>query len=239
VVWSWDIVDHIPVSETDVQWRGAGAGCPVGTCYDPYHWNSIEATPTGYILSFRHLDAIYNIDKASGNIVWKLGGSTRPESLSIMNDPVFSGGSHFGGQHDARVRGDGTLTLFDNGTNLGRPPRAVRYQISTAAKTATLVEQLSDPALVSNSICCGSARKLPGGNWVFGWGGTNFVTETTSSGARVFLLQLTSSPFVYRAIPVPFGQLDRATLRADMDANPSLGVSAAASIPPPPPDAIP
>jgi sialidase-1 len=239
VVWSWDVIDHIPVSETDVQWRGATAGCPVGTCYDPYHWNSIEETATGYILSFRHLDAIYNIDKATGNITWKLGGSTRAESLSIVNDPVFSGGSHFGGQHDARVLADGTVTLHDNGSGLGRAPRAVRYQISTAAKTATLVEQLSDPALVSNSICCGSARKLPGGNWVFGWGGTNFVTEMTSSGVRVFLLQLTSSPFVYRAIPVPFGQLDRATLRADMDANPSLGVAAAASIPPPPPNAIP
>ena len=78
VVWSWDTADHIPVAETDPQWRSA----PALGALDPYHWNSIEATATGFIVSFRHLDAVYNIDKATGDIVWKLGGSTTPESMS-------------------------------------------------------------------------------------------------------------------------------------------------------------
>jgi hypothetical protein len=43
------------------------------------------------------------------------------------------------------------------------------------------------------------------------------VSELTSSGSRVFLLQFTSGT-LYRAVPVPFGVLDRAALRAGMDA---------------------
>ncbi|HEY7107548.1 MAG TPA: aryl-sulfate sulfotransferase [Acidimicrobiia bacterium] len=213
VVWSWDVGDHIPVSETDPQWRAPN----VAGLYDAYHFNSVEAAGTGFVLSFRHLDAVYDVDPASGNIVWKLGGSPRPESLTILDDPVFDGGSHLGGQHDARVLADGTVTLHDNGTGLGRPPRGVRYQIDTGAHTATWLEQSGDGDLVASVGCCGSARRLTGGDWVFGWGGTNTVTERTSGGQRVFLMQFVGAN-VYRATPVLPGVLDRATLRAGMDA---------------------
>jgi hypothetical protein len=212
VVWSWDAMDHIPVSETDPQWRNQVSN----GSYDAYHWNSIEPTGTGFILSFRHLDAVFNIDQSTGNILWKLGGSPHPgESLTVQNDPFTSGGV-FGGQHDARLLTDGTVTIHDNGTFLNRPPRAVRYQIDTTAHTATLLEQLSDP-LITSSGCCGSARKLSGRNWVMGWGGTQTATEATPGGTRVLLLQFAGG-VMYRTIPVPVGQLDRAALRAGMDA---------------------
>ncbi len=107
VVWSWDAAADIPPGEMDPQWYSqyiTGGSAP----YDVYHWNSVDYTGTGFLLSFRHLDAVYDIDQASGNILWKLGGSARPESLTVLNDPVFAGGSHFGGQHDARLNPDGT-----------------------------------------------------------------------------------------------------------------------------------
>lgn len=212
VVWSWDTADHISVAQTDPQWRNAtflGA-------YDAYHWNSIEATNTGFMVSFRHLDAVYTIDKTTGDITWKLGGSTTPQSLSIQNDPVFTDGSHFGGQHDARLLSDGTVTLFDDGTGLDRAPRAVRYQIDTGSQTATMLEQQTDPIAPSSGFG-GSARRLDGGDWVVGWGGTNSVSEITNTGSRVFLMQFVGGT-IYRAVPVPSGVLDRAALRAGMDA---------------------
>src|SRR6266511_150679 len=238
VVWSWDTMAHIPVSESDPQWQSA---CATG---DAYHWNSIEPTSDGFILSFRHLDAIYRIKKDlgqldDGTIEWKLGGSARPESLTVQQDPVFDTpvSSHFGGQHDARLLDDGTVTLHDNGSNLGRPPRAVRYQIDTSSKTATLIEQLSDP-LMPSSNCCGDARKLlPGGNWVMGWGGSGgdnrVVTEMTADGSRVFLLQFPNG-VLYRGTPVPFGQLQRDDLHAGMDAQfgtPPVGTTSAGARP--------
>ena len=66
-----------------------------------------------------------------------------------MNDPEFTTGSGFGGQHDARVLSDGSVTIFDNGFHsdpvLRHPPRAVRYAIDRGAGTATLLEQINDP----------------------------------------------------------------------------------------------
>ena len=213
VVWSWDAMDHIPIAETDPQWRNVVSN----GSYDAYHWNSIDPTGTGFILSFRHLDAVYNVDQTTGNVVWKLGGSPRPESLAIQNDGVFTSGSGFGGQHDARLLSDGTVTVHDDGTGRSRPPRAVHYQIDTTAHTASLLDQLSDP-LVPASPCCGSARELPGGNWVMGWGGTNTATEMAPDGTREFLLQVASGIGLYRVIPISPGVLDRGALRAGMDA---------------------
>jgi hypothetical protein len=206
-------MDHIPISETDPQWRNQ----VVNGNYDAYHWNSIEPTATGFILSFRHLNAIYDIDQVTGSIVWKLGGSARAESLAIQNDGVFTGGGGFAGQHDARLLSDGTVTLYDDGTGQSRPPRAVRYQVDTTARTATWLNELSDP-LIPGSNCCGSAREVAGGNWVVGWGGTNTATEMTPGGTREFVLQFPSGTYMYRTIPVPIGQLGRAALRAGMDA---------------------
>jgi hypothetical protein len=214
LVWSWDTADHIPVTSMDPQWRTqyvTDATAP----YDVFHWNSIEPTGSGFIVSYRHLDAVYEIDQTSDDIVWKLGGSAQAESVTVVDDPVFTGGSHFGGQHDARLLGDGTLTLFDDGSNLGRAPRAVRYDIDENAHTATLVESVADPD-ISASFCCGSARRMGTDDWVIGWGGTATGSENVG-GTRHFSISFPGL-FLYRLTPVPFGVLDRDALRAGMDA---------------------
>jgi hypothetical protein len=211
LVWHWSAMDHIPVSETDPLWwpQYIKSLFPA----DPYHMNSVEPNGDGFVISCRHLDAVFRIDKASGNIVWKLSGTPRPESLTFNGDTY----GNFGGQHDARVLPDGTLTLHDNGTLRGRAPRAVRYSINTAARTSTLLEMVADPD-VPASGCCGSARKMPGGNWVMSWGMNPVVTELTPSGARVFRMTFKEPYFSYRAEPVPFGVLSRAALGSGMDA---------------------
>ena len=212
LVWSWDTYDHIPVTETQPEWGGNRGA------FDLYHFNSIGADGSGrVIISYRHLNALYDVDKTTGQIVYKLGGSTRPESLTVVNDPLMTG-SGFGGQHDARILSDGTLSVHDNGSGKNRPPRAARYQIdlTSTPHKATLVEQVTD-ANVPSSFCCGSARRLPGGNWVMSWGGTPVAAELTPAGTRVFSLTFEAN-FSYRAVPIPFGQLSRSALRAGMDA---------------------
>jgi hypothetical protein len=77
-----------------------------------------------------------------------------------------------------------------------------------------LVEDVRDFD-VPSSICCGSARRLPGGNWVTGWGGTDTITENGPDDTRVFRLR---TPFVYRGIPLLPGQFTAAEFRAGMDA---------------------
>jgi hypothetical protein len=92
----------------------------------------------------------------------------------------------------------------------------VRYQIDTTAKTATLIEEVTD-AQSGLSGCCGSARKLPTGNWVMSWGGRPIVTELAPDGERQFRITL-GSVFSYRAHPLPPGIVSRQALRAGMDA---------------------
>ena len=229
VAWSWDTLDHIPVTETTAHWRADSAN--QHSPYDPFHYNSVESTGDGFIISFRHLDAVYKIDRASGAIVWKLGGTQRNESLTVTGDPVFDAGGSFSGQHDARLLPGGAVNLHDNGSGQGRPPRAVTYQIDTTDHTATLLRDLRDP-LVTTSACCGSARVLPTGNYVMGWGGSRTLTEMTPAGNRVFLLQLQSGTF-YRALPTPPGVLSASALRAGMDAQygPNVDISPSSGAP--------
>ena len=52
-----------------------------------------------YLLSFRHLDAVYEISRKTGKIACKLGGTPTSRSLKILNDP--QGSYPFAGQHDA------------------------------------------------------------------------------------------------------------------------------------------
>jgi arylsulfotransferase ASST len=143
LVWDWKSQDHISLAETpEHRWRWA-VSHPTPQGYDILHWNSIEPAGNSVIASFRHLDAVYKIRQSTGKIVWKLGGTTTPRSLAVKGDPrAYT----FGAQHDARLLGDGTLTVFDNRTNLTRKtPRAVRFRIDRQPGTATLLQSISDP----------------------------------------------------------------------------------------------
>lgn len=216
LVWSWDAAAHIPITEVQPEWFPE---CRAG---DPYHFNSIDPQGTNAVVSFRHLDAVYEINMPTNNIVWKLGGSTRPDgtSLTVLNDPEFASSGGFGGQHDARVLSDGTVSLYDDQSRHTGAPRGVRYQISppssSATGTATLVEQITDSA-ITNSPYTGGARKLAGGNWVIAWGGTAYVGEYTPQGTRVFWLGFDNPRFSYRAYPVQSGQLSDAQLTSGMN----------------------
>jgi hypothetical protein len=211
VVWNWRPEEHIPITETSPKWRADRD--PLLGLRDPWHWNSVEWTGDGFILSFRHLDAVYKVDYATRQVAWKLGGSARPESLEVIGDPVFDAGGSISGQHDARLSGT-TLTLFDNGSIVGRAPRSVSYRLDEAAGTATLLDAVTDP-IAPTSSCCGSTRLLPGGNFVTGWGGSSYISENEPDGTRVFLL---NAGFVYRGVPVPDGLYTPDQLRAGMDA---------------------
>ncbi len=212
VVWSWKSEDHIDLAETGRWWDRTDLDPDP---YDVVHWNSAEPVGKKFmILSFRHLDAVYEINRKTGDIVWKLGGTPTPESLDVRNDPL--GDYPLGGQHDARIQPDGTITVHDNGTGLGRPPRAVRYRIDPAKGTARLVQSIEEPE-VPSSFCCGSARRIDGGDWLIGWGGVGLIGGYDAAGDRLFDLQLDVG-FSYRANPVADGLVTSRDLRKAMDA---------------------
>jgi len=221
-VWVWNSKNHIPLSES-LWWQTVirvQGNRPSGERrYDAVHINSMEPDGNGIIVSARYLDAVFRIDRTTKRITWKLGGTKRPESLTIKGDPL--GKRPLGGNHDARLYGDHTLTVYDNGAagqpNPDRPPRAVRYRIDTKTHTATLLESLREPA-VHRSGWGGGARKLPHGNWVVNWGATNLMTERTPANKHVIEIDFGGDKWGYRAFPIPHGRVSAQQLRQGMDA---------------------
>ncbi|MEA2308287.1 MAG: hypothetical protein QOI65_573 [Thermoleophilaceae bacterium] len=209
VVWSWSSKDHIKPSETQRLYsRILPDGTPV---YDVFHLNSVAPDGNGYVISARHANAVYRIDRATGDVDWKLGGTKRPESLKPVGDPLSP---TFGAQHDARVLPDGTITVFDNRSDIG-PPRGVRFEIDRKAGTARWLGQVTDPkAPVSGSE--GSARRLPDGHWAVSWGGTPVMSELTRGNELVWRLKF-RTVINYRMTPIPAGTLNPSRLRRAMN----------------------
>ena len=184
---------------------------------DAYHLNSVEPDGDGYVLSFRHLDAVYRIDRETGDIDWKLGGVHRAESLAVIDDPL-SLLSTFGGQHDARILPDGTLTVFDDGTLRRSAHPAPSGSRSTrppvprpCSKTSEIPPRPRPPAAARPADCragTGSHR------------GAQILTSlsSTANGDRVFTLTFTQNFASYRANPLLPGVVSREALRAGMDA---------------------
>jgi Arylsulfotransferase (ASST) len=216
---TWNSQGHLSPSES-LDWWSALFQYPgqsqLGMVWDWQHINSVAPDGSGYFLvSMRHTNAVYLIRRSDGSVVWKLGGSTTPQSLKIIGDPDAA--NDFGGQHDARVLPDGTISVHDNGTGQNRPPRVLRFRIDTQARTATLLSVITDPDIKA-SPCCGSARLLPGGDWVVDWGGTGRVEELTASSQPVWRVDFAAPLFSYRAVPILPGRLSDSALIAGMDA---------------------
>ena len=132
--------------------RCPGAWCSAidraTTAYDPYHINSIEPDGNDVLMSFRHLNAVYSVRKSNGSVEWKIGGVTRPESLTVLNDPVFTARRRIPRRSTTRgtcPTAPSRCTTTASAPRPRRPPRAVRYALDLNARTATLVEQKNDP----------------------------------------------------------------------------------------------
>jgi hypothetical protein len=217
VVWRWTSRGRIKLGETGRWWPNILANAKPGPggvpTYDPVHINSVD--PRGrdeLVVSMRHTDGIYGVDRHTGRILWKLGGTETPKSLRVLGDPAHR---LFGGQHDARIQTDGTLSVFDNSKDRPRLPRVVSYRLDTEEGTATYLGQLTDPE-VTYSHCCGSARLLPGGGWLVSWGDNPLVTAFDEKGRIAFRLHMAAPSF--RAVPVPEGAATPADLERGMEA---------------------
>ncbi|MBK7935713.1 MAG: aryl-sulfate sulfotransferase [Lewinellaceae bacterium] len=120
LIFQWNSNDHIHPSKAYLFYGYNPAN------FDYCHGNSVTEDSDGHLLiSFRHLNAVYKINRFTGQIIWELGGKT--SSFSFPNDPGFSG------QHDARRLPNGNIALFDN-ANMAAPPkrsRAVEYSLDT------------------------------------------------------------------------------------------------------------
>lgn len=175
VVFQWRSWDHIRITETYAPLTGIAL--------DPVHINAVELDYDGNLLiSSRHLSEITKISRATGAIIWRLGGLQN--SFKFIGEHEENAPTYFSYQHDIRRLPNGNITLYDNGNQHNpRYSRAVEYKLDEDNMTATLVwEYRNNPDIFGETM--GSAQRLPNGNTIIGWGGvtSNFyrtVTEVT------------------------------------------------------------
>lgn len=197
VVWRWNALDHFSVLDAteDVDLRS--------NSFRPFHINSMTLAPDGnLVISCRHMDELTKINRSTGQIMWRMGGSKcRNNQFTFLGDTVnnFFGFSH---QHDPQFLSNGNLLLFDNG-NL-KPTqfsRAVEYEIDETNRRVRKVWEYIHPGNEMNPAglfvpAMGSVQRLPNGNTLIGWGGTQgangniiVLTEVQSNGSIALEIQ--------------------------------------------------
>ena len=178
VLFEWHSADHVSELESFLP-MAKGPTEP----YDYFHANSIDVAADGsLLLSARHTWAVYKIDRGSGAILWRLGGS--------RSDFRLGPGVRFAWQHDARWQPDGTMTIFDDGAD-GPPPqfeaasRGILLDLDMQTMNATLLREWVHPAGVLSSSQ-GSFRILPNGDGFLGWGNVARFSEFNQGGQILF-----------------------------------------------------
>jgi hypothetical protein len=193
VRWEWHSLDHIGASESEVQ-------VPKDTAlWDYFHLNSIDPEPDGNILiSARSTWAGYQLQGATGRILWRLGGNRS----SFKMGP----GTSMAWQHDGRVLPDGELTFFDDGSNppIHRQSRGLRIELDSGAREARLasVYTHSSPPLLAASQ--GNMQTLPDGNAVVGYGGVPAISEYSPGGSLLLDAHQPYDMSFYRAFRFPW-----------------------------------
>ncbi|KAK5168356.1 uncharacterized protein LTR77_006926 [Saxophila tyrrhenica] len=157
--------------------------------WDILHLNSVDKAPDGdYVISSRHMNAIYKISHVDGHIVWRLGGK---KSDFEFVDPA----AKFSRQHHVRVRSQNEthmiLSVFDNA--MGDHSPAVEHPTNDISRGLILALKTTPPMTVellahydhpqggiTNSR--GSTQILPSGNIFMGWTYSSRQSEHTPDG---------------------------------------------------------
>ncbi len=213
LVWSWRATEHVDPVEESIEPAVNSIGD--ASVVDVFHCNSIEVDSNGnLLLSSRHANALFYIDRATGTVLWKIGGSVYNKDgathIQIVDDPEVA----FNMQHDARFLPNGDITVFDDHGATAGSARGVEYAVNHQANVATMAFQYLGSG---QSQYEGSFRRYADGESVISWGfvanDPRILTEINAAGQDVFDVAF-DGEVSYRAVKVPLSQLDVGMLRA-------------------------
>ena len=176
VMYEWTSIDHVGLGESYAHAATSSTGYP----FDFFHINSLNLDADGsFLISARNTWTVYDLNGASGQIIWRLGG----KKSNFKAGP----GTRTAWQHDPRELPDGLISLFDNGSSPTVHPqsRGIVLSLNGQTGTATLVaEFVHTPALVVESQ--GNVQALGNGDWFLGWGQEPDFSEFSPTGALLF-----------------------------------------------------
>ena len=208
----WRSLEHVPVRES---YR------PLADPFDYLHLNSIDVAPDGNLLvSGRHTWCIYKLDRASGRVIWRLGGK--------RSDFELPAEARFRWQHDAKQPADRLLTVFDNGydgvTRTESQSRGVTLELDEGRRVVRLRRAFYRPSGVSASSM-GNVQILPDGHVLVGWGSQPYLNEFAPDGTVVADIRLASGQQSYRSFRLPWTGRPRHPPALRATRHPSRGTS--------------
>lgn len=206
VIFEWNSIDYVPLSASYVRpgdSEVAGNGTTEVSAWDYFHINSVDKSSMAghYLISARHVSAVYCIDGNNGSIIWTL-------SYGAENNTFEFSDFNFTFQHDARFVSENDthtiISLFNNGSNdfnrSATQSSGMVISLDLVANTATLVNRTFGPR--PGGILAGSQSNyqlLETGGTFIGWGSVPAVSETNAAGEYVFFAEFGSHVYNYRA----------------------------------------
>lgn len=189
VIWQWEGSAFPEMYTASIEYNDFTS---TSTPQDYMHLNSMYIDPkdNNLICSFRHLNQVMKINRTTGEIIWRLGGTN--SDFALTEDQKFLR------QHYAHLLSDNkTMILLDNGDATERPySRVVELELDETNKTITSSTTYKIP---DNFIqYTGSVEK--NGDTYFIGGGTGLYTLEVNYKTNEVLMRLTHSASSYRAI---------------------------------------
>jgi Arylsulfotransferase (ASST) len=192
VLFEWHSLDHVALQESYWEPKADQVGA-----YDYFHINSVDVYDGDHLLvSGRRTSTVYKVDRASGEVVWRLGGK--------KGDFEMGRGARTDYQHDARYHSGGIITIFDNNrVDAGEQSRGVVIHIDEDAMRATLVREYAHPGKMFSDTQ-GNVQVLAGGDVFVGWGSEPFFSEFSRDGRLLFDARFAPELESYRAFRFPW-----------------------------------
>ena len=143
-----------------------------------FHINSIEIDADhNIIFCCRHTNEITKIDRFTGEIIWRWGGSQNMFTTTSEN-------AFFSYQHEPRRLENGNILVFDNANTTNQISRSIEYSMNEEEFTFEIEWQYVHPESLFGASMGGNQR-LPNGNTFIYWGNVGLdnygarVTEVT------------------------------------------------------------
>jgi hypothetical protein len=199
LLFQWDSLDHVPLNDSYTE-PPKEASSPL----DHFHVNSVEEDrDRNLLISARNTSAAYKVDRATGKVIWTLGG----KHSSFKMRP----GTTFSFQHDVRIHSgdDRLVTLFDNG---GGPPRlssesrGLTLKLDLTHMTATRVAEQRQPSQLPADYE-GNHQRLANDGAFIGWGQQPYFTELDPTGQLVLQGRFVPATAHYRAYLLPWNAI--------------------------------
>ena len=161
-IWEWHAAEHLDLEQDVITFNDSREEWSHGNTVVPLGDDRV-------LFSFRNISTVGIIDKATSEIIWRLGGEVLAQ------------------QHDPSLLPNGNILVYDNGSH--SPNHALPFSrvVEVDPKTNQVVwEYFDNPAYNFFSPYISGARRLPNGNTLITEGMFGRMFQVTSEGDVVW-----------------------------------------------------